>query len=73
MTDYRWALLESWHPIRDWDADDLVTFCGRHIPPNAEIRDTLGAEKSCEPCLRIVARESDVTVEVQGTGESETA
>ena len=36
-----------------------VTLCGRHFDP-ARVRDRLGTEKSCETCLRVIARSVDV-------------
>jgi len=49
-----WVKIRSWHVLRD---DGLATLCGRQA--NGDIVDTLPAEKSCETCLRIVARQDD--------------
>jgi len=51
-----------WGRIRSWHALDASytgrTLCGR-VVTNAGVVDTLPAEKSCETCLRIVARKAD--------------
>ncbi len=48
----------SWHAVRDWTRvpGRARTVCGRTV--SGETSDALPAEKSCETCLRIVARRS---------------
>ena len=53
--EIKWVKLESWHVL----AVDK-TLCGFAIDDADEVRDELGAEKSCENCLRIMARKKDV-------------
>ena len=54
-----WVLIQSWHGVRTsarvpgrW-----ITLCGRKA--YSEPVDDLPAGKSCETCLRIVARKAD--------------
>lgn len=52
----RWACIVSWHVVK---ADDGThTLCGRSLDRTqaGNLRDELPAEKSCETCLRMVAR-----------------
>lgn len=56
MADTRWTKLRSWHAVTTTNGR-LTTRCGK--PATGPIVDTLPAEKSCESCLRIVAREED--------------
>jgi hypothetical protein len=51
----QWVKLESWHVL----APDK-TLCGLDISDADEVRDELGTEKSCENCLRILARKTDL-------------
>jgi hypothetical protein len=56
--DVSWVKLEkplSWHVLKGYK-----TLCGLDIEDADEVRDELGAEKSCELCLRILARKADV-------------
>jgi hypothetical protein len=58
MNILQWVKLESWHVL----AIDK-TLCGLDIEDADEVRDELGAEKSCELCLRILARKTDLDAE----------
>ena len=53
-----WVRIISWHALR---LDDLagLTFCGRQPAAQAEVSNELPAGKSCETCLRLVARKAD--------------
>jgi len=53
----QWVKIRSWHAIRQTRDLRTHTLCGRISA--GEIRDELPAEKSCETCLRIVARRAD--------------
>lgn len=52
-----WAQIRSWHAL----GPDFTgrTLCGRNASPDREVHDKLPAGKSCETCLRIVARKAD--------------
>ena len=50
-----WVKLESWHILQG-----ERTLCGLDVEDADEVRDELGAEKSCENCLRLLARKTDV-------------
>jgi hypothetical protein len=56
-----WAQIASWHALRP----DGKTLCGRSVNRTqaGNTRDELPGEKSCETCLRIVARKADVGVQ----------
>jgi len=58
--DILWVQIKSWHAARPKDHAD-TSYCGqnliRAIP--LPISDELPAGKSCESCLRIVARIKD--------------
>lgn len=57
--DVQWVKFDdplSWHILRN----EKVTLCGRDVEDADEVRDVLGAEKSCESCARIYARKEDV-------------
>jgi hypothetical protein len=59
--DVQWVKLESvlsWHILKD-----RKTLCGYDIEDADEVRDELGAEKSCENCLRVYARKEDLASE----------
>jgi len=56
--DITWVKLTSWHAQRPKDHAD-TTYCGREIPVDAAISHELPAGKSCESCLRNVARLND--------------
>ena len=55
-----WVLIQSWHGVR-WKVLDnpprWTTLCGRKT--YSDPVDDLPAGKSCETCLRIVARKAD--------------
>lgn len=53
----RWARIVSWHAV---GPDGTRTLCGRSLNRTeaGNLRDELPAEKSCESCLRIVARQT---------------
>jgi hypothetical protein len=54
-----WIRIRSWHAIRNWSRvpGRAITLCGRAA--TGETSDTLPEGKSCENCLRIVARKAD--------------
>lgn len=56
-----WVRIVSWHavltPTRMFDT--YRTVCGRRVT-TTDVRDDLPAERSCEVCLRIVARKNDL-------------
>ena len=53
--DLKWVKLESWHILVE-----QRTLCGLDIDDADEVRDDLGAEKSCENCFRLWARKQDI-------------
>lgn len=53
----QYVRIRSWHVIRLTRSGQPFTLCGR--VGSGEIRDLLPAEKSCETCLRIIARQDD--------------
>ena len=57
-----YVFIRSWHLVRSWEPPR--TRCGRWFDVDREAVDVLPDEKSCETCLRWVARE----VEEQVTG-----
>ena len=54
-----WVRIRSWHVVRLTRSIAPRTRCGRTASVDAETSDTLPAEKSCETCLRIIARDVD--------------
>ena len=56
--DIQWVRIESWHAARPKDHADTA-YCGRSLEGHTEISDELPNAKSCESCLRIVARLND--------------
>jgi hypothetical protein len=54
----KWVKIKSWHAVKDEvGIFGAHTFCGRYADgPQAE---DLPSEKSCETCLRLVARQQD--------------
>lgn len=54
VVELKWVKLESWHVLVEHR-----TLCGLDIEEADEVRDELGAEKSCENCLRLMARKTD--------------
>lgn len=57
--DIEWVLIKSWHAIRLTRSIEPRTLCGRKATRESETSPTLPAGKSCEACLRIVARKTD--------------
>ena len=54
----RWAKIRAWHAVKGERILSLYkTYCGRYTL--AEAVDDLPAERSCESCLRLVARLAD--------------
>ena len=58
MTYVKTRAGRSWHILKS----DVLTRCGRWYDPDAESFDYLPAGKSCETCLRWVAREVERNV-----------
>ena len=60
MADVRWFQIVSWHVVKLFSdrVGRTYSLCGR-TKMNAEIFDNLGSAKSCETCLRILARQQD--------------
>ena len=54
-----WVKIVSWHAIRLTRSIAPRTLCGRQAAGDAETSDALPGAKSCETCLRIVARKAD--------------
>jgi hypothetical protein len=52
-----WVLIRSWHVLRHDSA--VATLCGRTADHYAPVSDEMPAGKSCETCLRAVARKAD--------------
>ena len=57
----KWVKIRSWHAVQFVGRGGQLyrTYCGRWSALGAEVVDDLPAEKSCETCLRIVARQQD--------------
>jgi hypothetical protein len=59
--DIQWVKIRAWHAVRpdrsipDWN----LTYCGRAVGNLDPHLDRLPGEKSCESCLRIIARKVD--------------
>lgn len=56
--DTQWVKIHSWHALRPDTHFSATTYCGRDAEGHPFVTD-LPAEKSCELCLRIVARITD--------------
>lgn len=62
--DIQWVKIRSWHAARPKDHADSA-YCGRSLinsdeaAPPLEISDKLPFGRSCETCLRILARITD--------------
>ncbi len=56
--DIQWVKLTSWHAARPKDYTETA-YCGRSLAGVHDISDELPAGKSCEVCLRLVARIND--------------
>ena len=48
-----WVRIRSWHALATVDGK---TLCGRYAPVDSDTDTELPAAKSCESCLRIIAR-----------------
>ena len=57
--DTQYVKIRSWHVIRPGTVPAPFTLCGLAAAASAETTTTLPAEKSCENCLRILARRTD--------------
>lgn len=55
----RWRPDLSWHVIGKVDATGWRTVCGRPAPDDSAVSDELPAGRSCELCLRSIARQDD--------------
>jgi hypothetical protein len=55
----QWVLIRSWHAVKGYSVDEnrTRTVCGRNAYSAA--MEALPGGKSCETCLRIVARQAD--------------
>lgn len=54
-----WVQIRSAHAIDDNVGTHTRTLCGRVPSRDAVVYDTLPGGRSCESCLRIVARKAD--------------
>ena len=60
MMDHTWVRIRSWHVgNQTTDSGTITTRCGRSDSNEAEKRETLPVDGSCETCLRLVARDGD--------------
>lgn len=56
----RWFKIRSWHALELWSRGGLPkAYCGKWGTKDAPTADDLPAEKSCETCLRVYARQQD--------------
>lgn len=55
-----WVRIKSWHAVRFNSGYGIGTYCGRRVDSGAEVTPELPTGKSCESCLRIIARHADV-------------
>jgi hypothetical protein len=56
----QWVKIRSWHAVKfDTRGSLHATYCGRFAAREAELLEDLPNEKSCESCLRIVAKQAD--------------
>ena len=60
MSDQEWVRIRSWHAVKvlTTRAGWTITRCGR-MTESIETSDTLPLGKSCETCLRVIARLED--------------
>jgi hypothetical protein len=56
--DIQWVKIRAWHALRSRDGIPH-TYCGRWPQGAIQRSDDLPAERSCESCLRIIARKAD--------------
>ena len=55
MSNQFWVRIRSWHALSGLTAGH--TLCGRRAGSDADVSDQLpSGEKSCETCLRLLAR-----------------
>lgn len=54
-----WVEIKSWHVVKLTRSIEARTLCGRAAKVGAEIKAELPAGRSCESCLRILARQID--------------
>ena len=54
-----WVKIRSWHAVRLTRSIEPRTLCGRTASMRGQRSETLPAGKSCESCLRIIARRVD--------------
>lgn len=57
--DSKYVKIRSWHVISNATSVFGKTLCGLTAKPGAETSTDLPAERSCENCLRILARMTD--------------
>jgi hypothetical protein len=68
--DVKWVKIRSWHAVKEQGEPNAKswarTYCGRESSMDwseeitkGHIFDDLPAERSCESCLRIIARKGD--------------
>jgi hypothetical protein len=53
-----WVRIRSFHALSDYQGIPR-TLCGRSPSRDSDVYDRLPAGRSCESCLRIVARKTD--------------
>jgi hypothetical protein len=74
-----WVRIESWHAVKDFkQGKPFGSLCGFHWDgfEYVETEKSLGIDKSCENCLRILAREADepeLEPEIEAEVEVETS
>jgi hypothetical protein len=60
--NYRWVGIRSWHVLTPRDnpvwGDTYLTLCGRVA--NGPVFETVPPGRTCESCLRIAVKRSDV-------------
>ena len=60
--DVKWVRIRSWHAVKEQYEGEpafVDTVCGRVVLRTTALLDDLPAGRSCESCLRIVARKAD--------------
>jgi hypothetical protein len=64
MDTQQWVKLKSWHALRGpKDHFGPTTRCGRDAEGKEVVDDLPGTEKTCESCLRHVARDREAAEE----------
>jgi hypothetical protein len=62
----QWVRIRSWHAVRYQSLSLYLTLCGRYSD-QAPVDDLPGG-KTCESCLRIIAKQADKpTLNTRGT------